>query len=65
MNVHKYDDYLTVECADGEFTFSYGAQIAGPPAPEWLICQLYDINLAREHLPALEAACDIGALSLQ
>jgi hypothetical protein len=56
MNIHVYDDYLTINCADGEFTFSYRAQIAGAPVTPDILRRAYEstalFEAARQHLPA-------------
>lgn len=56
MNLHVYDDYLTITSAEGEFTFSYSVQVAGAPIPPDILRQAYDqsalFEAARQHLPA-------------
>lgn len=56
MNLHVYDDYLTINCAGGEFTFSYRTQVAGAPIPLEVLRQAYEqttlSEAARQHLPA-------------
>ncbi len=66
MNIQVYDDYLTVTCADGEFTYSYGCLVDGAP-PVGIMRELYaQPESTRQHLPAaVDVLLDIDALSIE